>query len=61
MNLVENYIKEIHEIKEVKQDWGSFISADLTIDCYGRIERVKTSFMNWEEWESAKVKGFYLS
>lgn len=61
MNLLEHYIKEIHEVKEVKQDWGSFISADLTISCYRDPERVQTSFMNWEEWEKVKKQGFYLA
>lgn len=61
MNLVENYIKKVHEIKLVEKEWGSYIMADLTIDCYGRIERVKTSFPTMKEWESVKEKGFYLA
>lgn len=61
MNLLEHYIKEIHKVEEVKEDWGSFILVDVTVNCYGRFERTTTSFMNTDEWEKAKEKGYYMA
>jgi hypothetical protein len=61
MNLLENYIKEIHEVKEVKEDWGSFILADVTINCYGITERKEASFSSWEEWKKVKEQGYYMA
>jgi hypothetical protein len=61
MNLLEHYIKEVHSVEEIKEDWGSFILVDLTVNCYGITERTKTSFSNMEEWEKAKEKGYYLA
>lgn len=61
MNLVEHYIKEVHKVEEIEYEHGSFISVDLTTDCYGRIGRNKTSFSNLEEWNKIKEQGYYLA
>mgnify|MGYP000981146930 CR=1 FL=1 len=61
MNLLEHYIKEVHSVKEVQQDWGSFILVDLTADCYGTIKRTKTSFRDAEEWEKVQELGYYMA
>lgn len=60
VNLLEQYIKEIHSVEEVKKPWGNYIKVDLTKECYGRTDRVMTSFMDMEEWESIKAKGYYM-
>jgi hypothetical protein len=61
MNALENYIKEVHSVEEITEDWGSFILVDLTVNCYGVIERTETSFSNWEEWEEVKKQGYYMT
>ncbi|MBU3205160.1 hypothetical protein [Clostridium algidicarnis] len=64
MNLLEQYIVEIHGVKEVtgsfKGEQFKFIEVDLTTNCYGCKQRTKTSFSNMEEWEKCKDQGYYL-
>ena len=61
MNLVEHYFKDIHNVKEEPFEFGVFIIVDATTDCYGRIERGLTSFPNWESFNDAKEKGYYMA
>lgn len=61
MNLIEHYIKEVHSEEIIAEDWGSFVQVEVTINCYGRIERVKTSFSTIKEWEKAKKQGYYMA
>ena len=58
MNLVEHYIKEIHEEKESKNN-PNYIIVDLTCDCYGRIYRT-THITTKEQWEIDKAKGYFM-
>ena len=62
MNLLEHYIEEIHSEEEVeRKDWMEepFIRVDMTIDCYGNIER-KTNIYPLSFWESIKRVGYYM-
>ena len=64
MNILENYIVEIHSIKPYIADWTSefpnrdFIEVDLTSNCYGREERRKHVW-DKKEFEQIKKQGFY--
>lgn len=60
MNLLEHYIVKVHSFEEVKCNLGTFIEVDLTYNCYGNVERRKTSFLK-EEWEEALEKGYYFA
>lgn len=67
MNLLEHYIKEIHEVCEVvkKHKDGTeeflYLLIDVTYDCYGRINRDKNHYVkNYAELEKIKEKGYYL-
>lgn len=64
MNLLEHYIKEIHSEKPTiyelpHGDFITLVELDITIDCYGNIERIKTT-MAKDKWLKAKEKGYYL-
>lgn len=61
MNLLEHYIEEIHEVKEAKKEWGNVIMADVTVNCYGKVERKTTGFSSWDEWEKVQERGHYLA
>lgn len=66
MNLLEQYIEEIHDVKEIEftgrnGNKKTCIEADITTNCYGHISRNKTTFLNWDEWEKVKEQGFYLA
>lgn len=67
MNLLENYLVEVHEIKPYEEDWTkeeefkgiNFLSVDATWNCYGRENRTKEVFRE-SEWNSIKEKGYYM-
>ena len=59
MNVLENYIKEVHGVKEYK-DNPEWITVDVTIDCYGITQRVQ-HFVTKEDWEKEKAQGFFLA
>lgn len=62
MNLLEHYIMEVYNVKKVDmKNGGSFIMVDMMIDCYGRQQRIQTSFNTWEEWENVKKLGYYMA
>ena len=59
MNLLEQYIEEIHDVKVVVKEWGEYVLVDLTTTCYGRTERREAVFTNMGAWEQAKSRGYY--
>ena len=61
MNLLDHHILEIHSVKEVKKEWGTYVLADITVDCWGHKERTEKFFSDMEAWEKAKEKGSYLA
>lgn len=67
MNLLENYLVKIHEIKDYKEDWTKeewakdkeYIQVTATFNCYGAIEK-RTSVYSKEEWQEIVTKGYYM-
>lgn len=67
MNLLEHYIKEIHSIRDVTEEYAKrghkppepLLEVDLTAVCYGIEERKKKQF--WKShFEMAKARGYYI-
>lgn len=65
MNLLEQYIKEVHSVTPYEADWtkefpdSEFIEVDVTTNCYGSIKRSKHIF-NTNEWEQYKSQGYWM-
>ena len=69
MNLLEHYIKEIHNVQDVSDKFvratGSkpkepLYEVDVTVDCYGVVERTR-KIMSKSEFEQAKKQGYFLA
>ena len=69
MNLLEHYIKEIHNVQDVSDKYERTIrqkpkeplyEVDVTVDCYGVVERMR-KIMNKSEFEQAKKQGYFLA
>ena len=69
MNLLEHYIKEIHSVQDVSDKFekatGSkpkepWYEVDVTVNCYGAVER-KRKFISKSEFEQAKKQGYFLA
>ena len=69
MNLLEHYIKEIHNVQDVSDKFASstgckpkepLYEVDITVNCYGVIERM-SKFMSKSEFEQAKKQGYFLA
>lgn len=63
MNLLEQYIVEIH--KETPTQFDDFkdvefITVDITTNCYGHIKRSTNVFIK-ADWEEIKQKGYYMA
>ena len=62
MNLLEHYIEKIHSEEEIpREEWmmSPYVKVDITIDCYGNIER-KTKFFPQSFWDTIKKDGYYM-
>ncbi len=59
MNLLEHYIKEVHEIKEFEK-CPDMIEVDVTCDCWGNIQRTK-HFTNKKQWKIDLEKGYFMA
>lgn len=62
MNILENFIVEIHSVEEIeRQNWmqESYVKVDMTTNCYGCIKRQQLHFPI-SEWETVKKAGYYL-
>lgn len=69
MDLLEHYIRKIHSVKNITQDFEKhcgyvpeedLYEVDLTYDCYGMEKRTKTTF--WESnFERVKQCGYYMA
>lgn len=69
MNLLEHYIEEIHDEKDITKEYENYtndtpleplLEVDMTTDCYGVIERKKRRF--WKsELDKAKRSGKFFS
>ena len=69
MNLLEHYIKEIHNVEDVSDKYERAIrqkpkeplyEVDITVDCYGVVERMK-KIMSKSALEQAKKQGYFLA
>lgn len=69
MNLLEHYIKEIHSVHDVSDEFekatGSkpkepLYEIDITVNCYGVVER-KRKIMSKSDFEQAKKQGYFLA
>ena len=69
MNLLEHYIKEIHNVEDVSDKYEKAIrqkpkeplyEVDVTVDCYGVVERTK-KIMSKSALEQAKKQGYFLA
>ena len=69
MNLLEHYIKEIHNVQDVSDKYEKAIrqkpkeplyEVDVTFDCYGVVERIK-KIMSKSALEQAKKQGYFLA
>ena len=68
MNLLEHYIKQVHNIKDVTNDYNNhtndvalepLLEVDLTYDCYGAIQRRTMKF--WKnEWDNNIKRGYFF-
>ena len=56
MNLSEHYIKEVHSVKTIPQEW---VEVEMTVNCYGIIS--KTTYYNTREnFEQDLKRGYYM-
>ena len=69
MNLLEHYIKEIHSVQDISDKYEKAIrhkskeplyEVDVTVDCYGVVERMK-KIMSKSDFEQAKKQGYFLA
>ena len=69
MNLLEHYIKEIHSVQDVSDKFEKatghkpkepLYEVDVTVNCYGAVER-KRKFISKSEFEQAKKQGYFLA
>ncbi|HZK28254.1 MAG TPA: hypothetical protein VFD00_12040 [Thermoclostridium sp.] len=69
MNLLEHYIKEIHNVQDVSDKYEKAIrkkpkeplyEVDITVDCYGVVERTR-KIMSKSALEQAKKQGYFLA
>lgn len=66
MNMLEQYIVEIHSVNEYEEEWTKefpdfkFVEVDVTTNCYGSENRDKRIF-NTVEWEKYKEQGYWMA
>lgn len=69
MNLLEHYIKDIHSVQDISDKYvrateselkEPLYEVDVTVDCYGVVERMK-KIMSKSEFEQAKKQGYFLA
>lgn len=58
MNLLEQYIKEIHSEVEVINDGKTYVVVDATFTCYGNEQRHMWAWAQ-DEWTEIKKNGYY--
>ncbi|MGN8233088.1 hypothetical protein ACTHAL_001313 [Priestia flexa] len=66
MNILENYIVEVHNEEPCDADWTkkfhpkTFVKVDITSDCHGSIKR-STDIFETEEWKKIKKQGYFMA
>jgi len=61
MNLVETYVYNITDIKEVKTEWGYYYKIKCDTNCYGRVELDTEITVNQSAYNMIKSKGYYMT
>lgn len=65
MNLLEQYIKEIHSEKPHEEEWTKefkgkqFVEVEVTTNCYGSLTTEKRVF-EVAEWAIIKEQGYWM-
>ena len=59
MNLLENYIKEVHGIKECEK-YPDVIEVDVTCDCWGSVQRAK-HLTTKKQWQTDVENGYFMA
>ena len=69
MNLLEHYIKDIHSVQDISDKFERatesklkepLYEVDVTVDCYGVVERMR-KIMSKSDFEQAKKQGYFLA
>ena len=69
MNLLEHYINKIHSVQDISDKYEKAIrqkpkeplyEVDITVDCYGVVER-KREIMSKSDFKKAKKQGYFLA
>ena len=69
MNLLEHYIKDVHSVEDVTEEYEKIVDRKLkqpalkvtvTVNCYGNAKKVTQIFLK-NEWEHILKQGFYLA
>ena len=66
MNLLEQYIVEIHSEKPYSAGWTkefpdkAFVEVDVTTTCYGHQKR-STEIFDTDEWPVIKKQGYWMA
>lgn len=60
MNLLEQYIEEVHSEEPLKYPDREFVKVDVTTNCYG-IKKRDTYIFNTFEWEKYKSQGYWMA
>lgn len=59
MNILEHYIKEVHEVKEFDKVPG-MIEVDVTCTCYGTKRRMKY-ITGKKQWQKDTERGYFMA
>ena len=69
MNLIEHYVKTIHEVRDVTNDFKkrtgytpkeALYEVTMDVNCMGNTEK-KTKQFFATEWNTVKERGYYLA
>lgn len=66
MNLLEHYIKEIHNVESYEVSWTKelahkkFVKVDMTHNCWGDLKR-ETQIFDTNQWEQIKEQGYFMA
>lgn len=63
MNALKNFLVEIHNVEVCNEDWAKgkkFLIVDITVNCYGSIDRGKYIFEE-KEWEEIVKKNYFMA
>ena len=65
MNLLEQYIVEVHSEKPYSDEWvkkfpgKEFVEVEVTTDCYGRTKR-DTHVFDVNDWKKYQEQGYWM-